>query len=125
MTHLAIVADTSSADASDESLVRRVVEGAARNVELRALLEAAVDALPVGFRTVFVMRAVEELSVDETAEALDIPAETVRTRLHRAHAILRESLAQKLESAAPHAFDFHLSRCARVTNTVLARINRF
>ena len=98
-------------------------EGAARDVELRALLEAAVDALPVGFRTVFVMRAVEELSVDETAEALDIPAETVRTRLHRAHTMLRASLAQQLESAAPRAFDFHLSRCARITTAVLERIS--
>ena len=101
----------------------RSPEGAMRDVEHRALLEAAVDALPVGFRTVFVMRAVEELSVEETAEVLDISPETVRTRFHRARAQLRESLAQMLENAAPQAFDFHLSRCARVTSAVLARIN--
>jgi RNA polymerase sigma-70 factor, ECF subfamily len=97
-------------------------EAAASDVELRPLLEAAVDALPVAFRAVFVMRAVEEMSVDETAEALDIPAETVRTRLHRARSLLRETLAEKVESAAPSAFDFHLSRCDRVVAAVFARI---
>ena len=102
----------------------RSPEGAASDVELRALLEVAVDALPVGFRTVFVMRAVEEMSDDETAEALDIPAETVRTRLHRARALLRDDLARKLEGAAPQAFEFHLSRCDRVAAAVLARIRR-
>jgi RNA polymerase sigma-70 factor, ECF subfamily len=102
----------------------RSPEGAASDVELRALLETAVDALPVGFRTVFVMRAVEELSVEETAEALDIPAETVRTRHHRARAFLRDTLAQQLEAVAPQAFEFHLSRCDRVAAAVLARIRR-
>ena len=93
-----------------------------RDGELRKLLETAVDALPVGFRTVFMMRAVEEMSVDETAGALEIPPETVRTRLHRAHTMLRESLAHAMENAAPTAFDFHLTRCSRIVEAVLARI---
>ena len=102
----------------------RSPEGHASDVQLRALLEDAVDALPVAFRTVFVMRAVEELSVEETSEALDIPAETVRTRHHRARALLRANLGEKLDASAPQAFDFHLSRCDRVVFAVLGRIQR-
>ena len=100
----------------------RSPEDAASDVELRALLDEAVDALPVGFRTVFVMRAVEEMSSPDTAEALGIPEETVRTRLHRARGMLREHLATKLERAASNVYDFHLSRCDRVVAAVLGRI---
>lgn len=102
----------------------RSPEETANDVELRGLLEKAVDSLPVGFRAVFMLRAVEELTVEEVAETLDIPAETVRTRHHRARALLRDSLAQAVEIAAPRAFDFHLSRCDRVASGVLARIRR-
>ncbi len=117
---LAAIDDT---DVEEETMANaRSPEDAASDVELRALLEVAVDALPLAFRTVFVMRAVEEMSVGETAEALDIPEETVRTRLHRARALLRDDLAKRLESAAPDAFAFHLSRCDRVVDAVLRRI---
>jgi RNA polymerase sigma-70 factor (ECF subfamily) len=119
------VTSLEAAELEQEPMARtRSPDGAASDVELRPLLEAAVDALPVGFRAVFVMRAVEEMSVDETADALDIPAETVRTRLHRARALLREALAQKLESAATESFEFHLSRCDRVVQAVFRRIQR-
>lgn len=97
-------------------------EDAASDVELRALLDESVDALPLGFRAVFVLRAVEEMSAAETAEALGIPEETVRTRLFRARGLLRDALAKKLESAASQAYAFHLSRCDRVVAAVLARI---
>lgn len=100
----------------------RSPEDAASDVELRGVLEEAVDALPLGFRTVFVMRAVEDMSAVDVAEALGIPEETVRTRLHRARGLLRDHLAKKLETAAPEAFGFHLSRCDRVVAAVLARI---
>lgn len=107
----------------DEPMARtRDPEEAASDLELRELLEASVDTLPVGFRTVFVMRAVEGLSVGETAEALAIPEETVRTRLHRARGLLRSDLQAKLETVAPSSFAFHLSRCDRVAAAVLARI---
>ncbi len=118
---------TASLDDTGEEEVMsttRSPEDAASDVEIRSLLEAAVDELPLGFRAVFVMRAVEEMSVGETAEALEIPEETVRTRLHRARALLREDLAKRIEGAAPQAFEFHLSRCDRVVNAVLARIRR-
>jgi RNA polymerase sigma-70 factor, ECF subfamily len=97
-------------------------EEVASDVELRALLVEAVDALPIGFRTVFVMRAVEEMSSGDTAEALGIPEETVRTRLHRARGLLREQLAEKLERSAPSVYEFHLSRCDRVVAAVFSHI---
>jgi RNA polymerase sigma-70 factor (ECF subfamily) len=100
----------------------RSPEDAASDVEVRALLEQAVDVLPLVFRAVFVMRSVEEMSVGETAEALDIPEETVRTRLHRANAMLREDLVKRVEGATKEAFGFHLSRCDRVVGAVWKRI---
>lgn len=109
---------------TEEGRMSTSPEDAASDTELRAALEQAVDALPPTFRTVFVMRAVEELSVTETAEALEIPEETVRTRLHRARGMLREDLTRKLEATATGAFDFHLSRCDRVVAAVFRRIVR-
>ena len=106
----------------DQMAEARSPEEAASDVELRSLLEEAVDSLPLGFRTVFVMRAVEEMSAVDDAEALGIPEETVRTRLHRARGLLRDRLAKKLEGSAPTAYGFHLSRCDRVVNAVLARL---
>ncbi len=102
----------------------RSPEDAASDIELRALLDEAVDALPLGFRTVFVMCAVEEMSAVDVAEALGIPEETVRTRLYRARGLLRETLAKKLERATPNVYEFHLSRCDRVVAAVLARLPR-
>jgi RNA polymerase sigma-70 factor, ECF subfamily len=97
-------------------------EESASDRELGLLLEAAVDGLPEGFRTVFMLRAVEHLSVDETAEVLGIPEETVKTRHHRARGLLQKSLAQRVGTALPSLFDFHLSRCDRIVARVLDRI---
>ncbi|MDB4929869.1 MAG: polymerase sigma-54 factor RpoN [Myxococcaceae bacterium] len=96
-------------------------ERKAAGAEMRRVIEAAVDALPDGFRAVFVLRAVEEMSVAETAECLDIPEDTVKSRLHRARALLQQSLAQ-LEVVAPTAFSFDGPRCDRVTAAVLGRL---
>lgn len=96
----------------------------AERSEVRRLLESQIDALPEGYRTVFMLRAVEELSVDETAAVLDIPAATVRTRLFRARSMLREALAQKIDVACEDAFSFAGERCDRVVAGVLARLNQ-
>ncbi len=90
--------------------------------EIRAALERAIDALPEDFRTVFVLRAVEEMTGAETAECLGIPEETVKTRLFRARARLQEALLETLEPAATQAYEFHLSRCDRVVAAVLRRL---
>jgi len=90
--------------------------------QLRGMLERAVDALPEGFREVFVLRAVEELSVAETAECLDIPEEMVKTRLFRARARLQQQLASELDGGVAEVFAFHLLRCDRVVAGAFARI---
>src|SRR5262249_32280503 len=82
--------------------------------ELGSLIERRIDALPDAFRTVFVLRALEELSVEETAKLLDIPEATVRTRFFRARSMLRESLARELDTALDKAFAFGGARCGPV-----------
>jgi RNA polymerase sigma-70 factor, ECF subfamily len=97
-------------------------EASAERAEVRKLLEAQIDALPELYRTVFMLRAVEELSAEETAAVLDIPAATVRTRFFRARSLLREALAQKIDLACEDAFSFDGERCDRIVAGVLARI---
>ena len=90
--------------------------------QIRALLESKLDQLPAGFRTVFVLRSVEELSVEETAECLGIPAETVRSRHFRAKGLLREALARGIDLAERDLFDFGGEHCDRVVANVLQRL---
>jgi RNA polymerase sigma-70 factor (ECF subfamily) len=92
--------------------------------ELARVLEAAVDELPDVYRCAFMLREVEGLSTAETAECLDIPPETVKTRLHRARGLLRRSLEARLRDDATAVFQFGFSRCDRVVAAVLARIGR-
>jgi RNA polymerase sigma-70 factor (ECF subfamily) len=89
--------------------------------ELRAVLERKLDELPEAFRTVFVLRAVEELSVEETARCLDIPEATVRSRHFRARGMLRESLAQDIDIAERDVFSFDGARCDRIVAGVLEK----
>lgn len=90
--------------------------------QIRRLLERAIDDLPEGFRLVFVLRDIEECSVEETADALGIRAETVKTRLHRARRLLRASLQDSLATMLGDAFPFLGSRCERITKRVMHRI---
>lgn len=89
--------------------------------EMRHLIERKIDQLPQDFRVVFVMRAVEELSVDETAASLGIPEATVRTRHFRARALLREALAKEVDLAERDVFGFDGERCDRIVAAVLRR----
>lgn len=97
-------------------------ERAAMRAEMRRLLEREIDNLPVAFRTVLIMREVEEMSVEEAAECLDVPAATVRTRLFRAKAQLREALAREVGLATEGVYGFAGARCDRIVAWVLARI---
>ena len=97
-------------------------DDAAMRDELRGLLERRIDELPDGYRTVFVLRCVEELSVEETAACLDLPEVTVRTRQFRARGLLRESLARDLDVAERDAFAFAGARCDRIVENVLAAL---
>jgi len=90
--------------------------------ELKQVLEHAIGALPVSYRSVFVLRLVEGLNVADTAACLDLTEETVKTRLHRARALLRQHLEQRAGIVAAQAFPFHLSRCDNVVERVFRRI---
>jgi RNA polymerase sigma-70 factor (ECF subfamily) len=90
--------------------------------EIRTVVESRIDALPAAFRTVFVMRDVEEMTVQETADCLGIPAATVRTRLFRARALLRDALARDIDGATLEVFGFAGQRCDRIIGRVLVAL---
>jgi RNA polymerase sigma-70 factor, ECF subfamily len=97
-------------------------EQSAADRELSAILSPMVDALPDAFRPVFVLRAVQGLSVEETAECLELLPETVRTRFFRARKLLREALLARHARAELHVYEFHLLRCDRVVAGVFGRL---
>jgi RNA polymerase sigma-70 factor (ECF subfamily) len=90
--------------------------------ELRRVLEDAVDSLPDSYRIVFMLRDVEGMSTSETALALGLADEAVKTRLHRGRAMIRRAVRERLGSVAADAFPFHAPRCDRVVYAVLTWI---
>src|SRR5690606_24253877 len=96
-------------------------EQSVMRIQMRKLMEARIDLLPDVFRPVFMLRAIEEMSVEEVARALQIPEATVRTRFFRARSLLRESLAQEVDTALGDAFTFDGARCDRIVAGVLAK----
>jgi len=90
--------------------------------EIRRAIEKAVDDLPASFRAVFIMRAIEQMSIEETATCLGIPAETVKTRFHRANKLLRQALSARFGTIFDGAFPFLGARCDRLVGAVLARL---
>ncbi len=90
--------------------------------QIRDLLEHKLDQLPEPFRIVFVLRSVEELSVQDTAQTLDIPEDTVRSRHFRARSLLREALAREIDLAERDVFEFGGQRCDGMIARVLARL---
>lgn len=99
-------------------------EHQAMRAQVRQQIEARIDTLPEQFRTVFMLRGVEELSVEEVALALDIPEATVRSRFFRARSLLREGLSRDIDMAINDAFSFAGWRCDRMVDTVLDAISR-
>lgn len=116
------LAEVSLEDVMEDNPDHRPDRTAMRS-ELRGLMEGCIDALPEAFRTVFMLRAVEELSVEEVSAALDLPEATVRTRFFRARGLLREGLARDIDHAMADAFSFDGARCDRIVATVMARLN--
>ena len=90
--------------------------------EIRRLIERAIDDLPEAFRIVFVMREIEEMSVEETAGFLNLREATVKTRLHRARRLLRQALGEQVATALADAFPFDGMRCTRMADNVLERL---
>jgi len=89
--------------------------------ELRRVLESAVDTLPDTYRTVFMLRDIEGLTTSEAAAGLGLGDEAVKTRLHRARAMVRRAITVRIGEVAG-AFPFEAPRCDRVVAAVLARI---
>jgi RNA polymerase sigma-70 factor (ECF subfamily) len=113
---LAAMREAGRADAADQP------EQAFQRTQARGLIEAKIDGLPEVFRTVFILRAVEELSVEETAKVLGVPDATVRSRYFRARGMLREALARELDVALEDAFGFDGERCSRIVAKVMERL---
>src|SRR5262245_36889598 len=89
---------------------------------LGVVLEAAINNLPEIYRSVFMLRSVEEMSTAETAECLSLSEEAVKVRLHRARALLRRELMTRAGAATSAAFEFKGVRCDRMVAAVLERI---
>lgn len=103
--------------------VERSPDRAAMRSELRQIMEARIDMLPDDFRQVFMLRGVEEMSVEEVSQMLQIPEATVRTRFFRARSMLREGLSQDLDMALCDAFTFDGERCNRIVSLVRERLS--
>jgi RNA polymerase sigma-70 factor (ECF subfamily) len=99
-------------------------EQQASNSEIRSLLEDAVEKLPDPYRTIFMLRDIEEMSTTDAADVLEITEENVKVRLHRARALLRKSLYARAGMERKGAFNFHAVRCDRVVKNVFERIQK-
>jgi RNA polymerase sigma-70 factor (ECF subfamily) len=99
-------------------------EEIAARAQVGQRLRAAIALLPESFRTVFVLRDVEGVSVEETAATLGIPPQTVKTRLFRARRRLQQILEPELRAALQEAFPFGGERCAALTERVLLRLSQ-
>ena len=97
-------------------------EQAASGNEVRSLLERSIDALPDTYREIFMLREVEEMSTSETAQCLGITEENVKTRLHRARALLRKEIYARAGATSTTAFQFMGARCDRLVENVMQRI---
>jgi RNA polymerase sigma-70 factor (ECF subfamily) len=92
--------------------------------ELHRVLEAAVDTLPESYRAVFMLRDIEGLTTSETGQGLGLGDEAVKTRLHRARAMIRRAVTVRIGEVAAGAFQFHAPRCDRVVSAVLVRVSQ-
>jgi RNA polymerase sigma-70 factor, ECF subfamily len=104
---------TSAADDPEKSMARR---------EIQNVIEGAIDELPGAFRLVFIARVVEGMSIEETAATFDLKPETVKTRLHRARAMLRDNIENRIGPVVMEAFPFAGRRCDGLTQAVLQRL---
>lgn len=92
------------------------------NMELHNALESAILSLPANYRSVIIMRDVEEMTTAEAASSLEISEESVKVRLHRARALVRRALYRQSGKYIREVFAFPATRCDRVVAAVLSRI---
>lgn len=123
--HLEAYMDDDHIDAQADASATRFEEPqvAAIRAQTRRLLERKIDELPELYRTVFMLREVEEMTVEEASEALGIPEATVRTRHFRGRSMLRESLSREVDFALEETFGFDGQRCNRIVASVLMRLS--
>lgn len=105
--------DVNPSDDPERTMAQRQILG---------LVERATDRLPDVYRTVFVARVIEGLSIEETADLLGVKPETVKTRLHRARALVRKALDDEIGPVLLDAFPFAGRRCERLTQAVMRRL---
>lgn len=110
------------AEADRKRATAETPEMQAIRAQLGQVLQAAIDALPETYRSVFVLREVEQLSTSETAESLELSEEAVKTRLHRSRALLRRELEKCLGPHVTEAYAFLGARCDRMVASVLGRL---
>lgn len=99
-------------------------DATAERAQMRQLLQSAIEQLPPIYRSVFILRAIEEMSVDETAFCLQVSADVVKTRYLRARALLRDCLGAQIEAHANEVFAFAGERCDAVVRNVLAGLQK-
>lgn len=93
-------------------------------IQIRELLEGAIQELPESYRTIVMLRDIEEMDVADTATALGVSEAVVKTRLHRAHAMLRRALSSEAREGFANLYPFHAPRCDRVVKAVFERIGK-
>lgn len=96
----------------------------AETAQMRSLLQRAIDSLPPIYRSVFILRAVQEMSVDEAATCLQVSADVVKTRYLRARSLLRDALGAQVEAHAHEVYAFAGARCDTVVVHVMAELQR-
>lgn len=99
-------------------------DAAAERNQVRELLQCAIESLPAIYRSVFILRAVQEMSVDETACCLQVSGAVVKTRYLRARSMLRDALGARVEAHVQQVFAFAGARCDAVVAHVLAELRR-
>ena len=99
-------------------------EQSAARGELRRIMESAIDALPDAYRMAFILCGVEEMTVAETADCLDVEPATVKTRYHRARKLLQQQLSSLVDSTAVEVFPFDGERCDRIVSGVFRRLRK-
>lgn len=119
---IAAVGDLSADDPRVVAFPSPTAEAEAGRSQARALLEPLIDSLPPDFRVVLILRDVEGLTAEETAEHLGIRPETAKTRLHRARRLLRAALLERLGGGFGDLYPFDGARCAEMADRVVARL---
>jgi len=124
---IALEAELPSHDPGEDGVLERAAMPASESSlefgrsreEVRTALQQAIAALPLPFRAVFMLREVEGLSVEETADYLGIPIATVKSRDYRARHLLRAELGPAYQDGAADVFEFLRERCDRIVSRVL------